>query len=304
MELAELQRALGITADRLGFRSVYPIFEGSLSTFSSTEEYVFMDVNSRRILVKSQCTTNFGMLFDGILFRAIQVDFYERMPSTEKRVAVLASDTLYGVSLACEEWFANHYVIDFPTFGEFKTEIVEKQLSTKVREKIGFDEMRRFFDEAGTPKAYRAIACYSTLDRFSSLEEGLRIGLSLDYRTVLSYLKAVGFKTSTRLPPYIKPGFIDLIESSLLSVQRDEQIRDYSEDVQEVINTILSEQNDADSSLKEFAIKSKEILGNKLRKNTLDDNNRTTVAETLERAKEWVGHLERIGEIETVEEKI
>jgi len=197
------------------------------------------------------------------------------------------SQNIWYLTHALEERFAANYSDEFPSFGEFDREAARQQLEGVTGN--AYYGMLNIFDQAsGHPKAFLAVANFSSLPRFASVDEGLKEAFQIGYQRIVSALKKEGFLTYRRLPPYMPDNFAAQVEEVLSLIQNDEQVRDFKRKTLAIIKVILDPQSEASDDLKELAAKGCEILRRTKRRFTLPFEDKEILLEMLGDAQDLV----------------
>jgi len=252
MNIVRLEDALTIAQEDFGISTSYTIPEQDRLVLTAIEENI--QQGDKEAMLKR------GDFFDTYLREAIQQYF------CEQRERVVADDNIYIRSIPFSEEFHgvsidSHYQLfmyrhkqfkDF--FGEFDIDSLEKrfELTEHRGKKSAFSNMGRIFDQAGNLKALRAVIFYATQKRFSTVDEGLKNTLILNYEAIIDALRN-DFETEKLLVPVIPPYFQPRIARVLPLVQTDKQVVEYTDHVQSLAEFVIEHKDLFRSDIVDFA---------------------------------------------------
>jgi len=278
MSLIDLENALSLAAIKFGIKTD--------SSFPVSLKQMEIDA---------------GTKFDSSLYGLIVSDFARSRSDFEYGASVVSSHMLYGLAVACEYWFARHYQHEFKILGTFDIDSVKRQLlePERSKEKTGFDRTTDKMDEAHHPRSYVTIKKYATCQEFKKVDDGLSSAFGLHYEEVLDFLESKGEKIFRKLPQYMTSNFKLQVSKALELAQRDRPLDDYRREARKAVNVILKGETNATSDLKEWAIKSKEVLRKHFGTESLENfqQDKKTVVEMLKLTNDWVMDLEEDAEI-------
>lgn len=240
---------------------------------------------SDSILFQADTQMDFGSRFDSSLYNLVRTDFQ------------YTSQLVYEVALACEDWFERHYGHEFAFLGRFDRDEAKRQLELLPTKGFGYFKTLDVFDQAHTPKAYVTIRSYAKLPDFTTVDEGLTAVFGMSYGEAIDFLEDHGYVIFRKLPAFTKKDFKLQVNTACQSVEKDRPIEDFRRLLRKVNNVILDDQSNAESDLKEMAIKTKENLRRYFGVDRLNEDDKKIAVEELKLTSEWIEDLEEDSEI-------
>jgi len=315
MILHDLQRALSIASGRFGTLGTYSVCEADSEMPES--DITNADISKQKIFVRKDESSPQNLFHDA-LYNLLKADIRQRRAlqvgiDEQYFNSLDFSSPTYGLAVYCNLWLETFYKDLFPDFVNTGGYFWENRLEKYPGRKAGYRWSKVIFEQAGTPKAYRAKVIYLTRPEFETIDKGWEKLLKLNYQEIIRTLESEKWTIKRSMPPKF-PEDLKIWAMNVLQLSKivDVPVGKMRADAYSVLDFVKNTNFDIGDDVREFGVVARKILSKKRQGESLyapassnfDSYDGLNVVEFFSRILEQIIVLERrYGEIATVLER-